>query len=191
MIRLAAESRYKSRECLDPIALSIVFAAAVIPEKQAKKNTATMEAPTTATALAAAPAAALAAAPAAEHPESPAKTLAAPKNMRPFRWMGTDWYKGRKDESDPLGPKDRMKAAAARLGHKALLQAERRGGKGFYNVFGSYPDWETAATALELVPPRDRHAYEREWPQGQNRKTRKIEVLFRAPDEPHRISLRR
>ncbi len=93
-------------------------------------------------------------------PEKPAKPLAAPKSMRPFRWMGTDWFKGKKDESDPLGPKDRMKAAAARLGHKALLQAKRRGGKGFYNVFGSYPDWETVAAAMELVPPGDRHAYE-------------------------------
>lgn len=74
--------------------------------------------------------------------------------------MGGEWHKGRKDDKDLVGPKDRMKAAAARLGHKALLQAERRGGKGFYNVFGSYPDWEAAAAALERVPPSDRHAYE-------------------------------
>jgi hypothetical protein len=80
--------------------------------------------------------------------------------MQPFRLIGAEWFKRKKDESDLLGPKDRMKVAAARLGHKALLHAERRGGKRFYNVFGSYPDRETAAAALELVSPGDRHAYE-------------------------------
>jgi hypothetical protein len=72
----------------------------------------------------------------------------APRDLGPFRWMGGEWYKGKKDEQDVLGPKDRMKAVAARLGHKALLQAERQGRKGFYNVFGSYPDWTTTVAEL-------------------------------------------